>query len=151
MEPNQQRAFNFFFQTDLTRMAQVCRRASRSSHNTTLAVGAGLAPALLAKFTQHHTPISGYVLFIGYACVFMPFWLNGLHYYHNAKMLPVWYFPGFFGMIIGAVIISSKTTLPDGRRISTFDNSTVRQGIAILGMNILAWIINALLLAFVVF
>ncbi len=55
MEPNQQKAFNFFFQTDLTRMAQVCRRASRSSHNTTLAVGAGLAPALLAQFTQHHT------------------------------------------------------------------------------------------------
>ena len=95
-------------------------------------------------------PMPGYVLFIGYACVFMPFWLNGLHYYHNAKMLPVWYFPGFFGMIIGAVIISAKTTLPDGRRISTFDNSTVRHGIAILGMNILAWIINALFLAFIV-
>ena len=59
-------------------------------------------------------------------------------------------FPGLFGVLIGAVIIVSKTTLPDGRRISTFDNRTIRHGLAILGMNMLAWFINGLLAAFVV-
>ena len=95
-------------------------------------------------------PISGYVLMLGYACALMPFLLNGLHYYNSSKVIPVWYFPGLFGVLIGAVIIVSKTTLPDGRRISTFDNRTIRHGLAILGMNLLAWVINGLLVAFVV-
>jgi hypothetical protein len=95
-------------------------------------------------------PISGYVLLLGYACALMPFLLNGLHYYNSTKVIPVWYFPGFFGVLIGAVTVVSKTTLPDGRRISTFDNRTIRHGLAILGMNLLAWVINGLLLAFVV-
>ena len=62
----------------------------------------------------------------------------------------VWFFPGFFGIIIGILIFQSKTTLPNGERIYTYNNTALKHALIMLGLNILAWIINILALIFVI-
>ena len=88
-------------------------------------------------------------LLIGYATAILPFIMIVLKNKEIMGAKYTWYFPGFLGLLIGLVILQSKTTLPDGRRIPTFNNRTLKHAIVIVGLNILAWIVYIILLIYV--
>ena len=82
--------------------------------------------------------MSSFLLLTGYAVAFLPFIIL------TTSILPFYllYFPGAYGLIVGMVAVSSKNTLPDGRRVLTYTNSTRIHGVIIIILNILFLIIN---------
>ena len=103
------------------------------------------------------------LLFIGYFTALSPVianlfgtqdsnWVNRIHDNNGLYNIPavyfVWYFPGAAGLLLGFLIIGSKTTLPDGRRILTYDKATIKHGINISVLNILSWLVNILVVLF---
>ncbi len=67
---------------------------------------------------------------------------------HSSLSNSIWFMPGIFGIFIGAIIMQSKSTLPDGTRFPTFNDSTIRNGIAMFVINILSWVICLLAIMF---
>ena len=107
-----------------------------------------------------------WLLFIGYFTAISPVIANiyGRHDYRALSEIQgtsglydipasyfVWYFPGIAGLFLGIFIIASKTTLPDGRRIVTYDEGTVKQGMLISALNLLSWAINAVVFLYKMF
>ncbi len=103
------------------------------------------------------------LLFVGYFTALSPVianlfgtqdsnWANRIHDNNGLYNIPavyfVWYFPGVAGLLLGFLIIGSKTTLPDGRRILTYDKATIKHGINISVLNILSWLVNILVVLF---
>ncbi len=54
----------------------------------------------------------------------------------------VWYFPGFFGLVLGGVVVTAKNTLPNGERTPVYTAGTIKHGMAMFGLNALAWLVN---------
>lgn len=91
-------------------------------------------------------PMPGYVLVLGYLPIIMPFVGNAMiEHEKDGKIL--WYFPGIIGLLISWVILQSKMTLPDGRRVQVYSNRIMMHGLIMFGLNILSWLINFLLFA----
>jgi H+/Cl- antiporter ClcA len=85
------------------------------------------------------------MLFLGYLSALLPVVLNILKE-QPQKMIIAWYFPGLIGVIIGMVVLQSKKTLPDGKRIAVYDNKSLKQAYIILLLNVLSWIANSIVL-----
>jgi len=97
-----------------------------------------------------------YLLFTGYACAFVAIIFNLYGLYNNdpqtsSPLYFIWYFPGFGGLLIGWIILRAKTTLPNGARIATYNDATIKHGLAIFVLNILSWVINTILFMFLIF
>ncbi|HEY8898532.1 MAG TPA: hypothetical protein VIM79_27075 [Niastella sp.] len=50
-------------------------------------------------------------------------------------------FGGFFGVLVGLVLIQSTKTLPDGRKVHTYDENTRKQGKTIVIISLIAFAI----------
>lgn len=88
------------------------------------------------------------LLAIGYFAATIPCFMNAARYYKVPSPIfkgDHWQVAVFLWLVIGMVIVGAKTTLPDGRRVPVYDNTTLKHGIAILTLNILSWAINALI------
>ncbi len=110
--------------------------------------------------------LNPWIIFIGYSTALSPVIANiyGRHDYHALSDIQgisglsdipasyfVWYFPGIAGLFLGLFILAAKTTLPDGRRIMTYDNATIKQGIIITILNILSWLVNIFIVLYKMF
>jgi len=89
-----------------------------------------------------------YFLLLGYMASVVHIVFIILRYQDDSKYAGVWYFPGLFGIFLALVILQSKTTLPDGRRIVTYNSNVIRHGMIMLGLNILAFVVNILIWVF---
>jgi hypothetical protein len=88
------------------------------------------------------------LIFIGYFAAAIPCFMNAAKFYKVPGPIfegDHWQAAVFLGLIIGLVIVGARNTLPDGRRIPVYDNATLKHGIAILALNILSWVANALI------
>ena len=91
--------------------------------------------------------LSPYFLLTGYSSAILPCLFNALKYHQKVGGYVtdfIIYLPGFLGLFIGWVILRSRTTLPDGRQIPSFEEGTIKHGIAIVILNVLSWIISLL-------
>ena len=95
-------------------------------------------------------PMSTYILALGYGAAIIPFITNFLSDDRKEENF-LWYFPGLFGLLISWVILQSKITLPNGKRVTAYSDSILIHGLIIFGLNILSWIINFLVFANILF
>jgi hypothetical protein len=93
-------------------------------------------------------PMQPLLLVLGYMSCLLHFLLVYLKYSVHSEPLYSWYFPGIFGLLLGAIILQSKTTLPNGQRIATFDERTIKHGKALLLLSAVSWLGNIVLFLF---
>ena len=94
---------------------------------------------LLAQKKSLHPAL----IFLGYFMGFLPFTIYGMYVAGISSVG----FAGFFwdflwalGIIIGFVTVGSKTTLPDGTRIHTYNKTTIMHGKAIIVVYLISMI-----------
>ncbi len=61
---------------------------------------------------------------------------------NNVMSEAIWYFPGFFGLVLGGIIVGVKNTLPNGDRTPVYTAGTIKHGVAMFALNALAWLVN---------
>ncbi len=92
--------------------------------------------------------LNPFVLAMGYLSCLLHFFLLLLKYQGYTETKYYWYFPGIFGLLLGAVILQSKTTLPNGKRFLTFNERVIRHGVLLITLGALAWLINLIAFMF---
>jgi hypothetical protein len=94
--------------------------------------------------------LSGWLVLIGYLTALLPAARNIPHIAEGSNSLSVWFFPGALGLLIGMSVIVARTTLPNGQRVLTYDAASIKQGMWIVGVNIVSWVVNFLVMMFMV-
>lgn len=94
--------------------------------------------------------LSGWLVLIGYLTALLPAARNIPHIAEGSNSLSVWFFPGALGLLIGMSVIVARTTLPNGQRVLTYDAASIKQGMWIVVVNILSWVVNFLVMMFMV-
>lgn len=94
--------------------------------------------------------ISSLLVFLGYLTALLPAARNIPHIAEGSNSLSVWFFPGALGLLIGMSVIVARTTLPNGQRVLTYDAASIKQGMWIVGVNIVSWVVNFLVMMFMV-
>lgn len=100
---------------------------------------------LLAK----KKPYNKSLIATAYLLALFPFVLNVVRIYNRSEYLfpgMTWYFPGVLSPLYAWSIFTAKTTLPNGQRVLTYDNASIKHGMRILVANILAWLTNIIIL-----
>lgn len=92
--------------------------------------------------------LSSWLIVMGYLTALLPAARNIPNIGEGSNSLSVWFFPGALGLLIGMSVIVARTTLPNGQRVLTYDAPSIRQGMWIVGVNILSWVVNALVMVF---
>lgn len=82
---------------------------------------------------------SSTLIVLAYAMGVAPY-LQNLSLAHSRGNVVAWYFPGFFGILVGLIITRSTTTLPDGSQVATYDAATVKHGRNIIVLNVVCWV-----------
>ena len=94
-------------------------------------------------------PASTTLIIIGYILALYPFLLIGIQQQNHVPTLfpnVKWLFPGLFSPAIAWSILVARTTLPNGKRIATYNDSSIRHGIFIAAANVFAWVLGLLAL-----
>jgi hypothetical protein len=121
--------------------------------------GIAIAEPKLKKLNEERTAIlaerknlSPMLLLAGYASSLVNlgrlfFYVEYAADYHSvapsgAMSGAVWYFPGFFGLVLGAIVMSAKNTLPTGDRTPVYTAGAIKHGMAMFALNAVAWLIN---------
>ena len=96
-------------------------------------------------FLARRKKASNTLIVVGYLLALFPLLLNGIsgnshlpNFFQNVR----WYFPGLLSPSIAWSILVSRTTLPNGRRIATYDDASIRHGLFIVAANIISWVIS---------
>ena len=88
---------------------------------------------------------SSTLIVLAYAMGVVPY-LQNLSLAHSRGNGVAWYFPGFFGILVGLIITRSTTTLPDGSQVATYDAPTVNHGRNIIILNVVCWVVSLMLM-----
>lgn len=94
--------------------------------------------------------LSGWLLAMGYLTALLPAARNIPNIAEGSSSISVWFFPGALGLLIGMSVIVARTTLPNGQRVLTYDAPSIKHGMWIVGVNVLSWVVNAVVVLFLV-